>query len=173
MGVNAAGLRSKMFTFKKVLKDLLPSVFFVTETKLKDAGKIRIDDYIIFEKVRNNRENGGGLAIGCIPELKPIWVREGDDQVEALSINIFVKNMKIRCCVGYGCQESDLIEKKEAFWEYLENEVIDAKKAGSGLIIQMDGNLWAGKEIIPNDPRLQNKMVSLLSNFLNKILICQ
>ena len=115
MGVNAAGLRSKMLTFKKVLKDLIPSVLFVTETKLKDAGKLKIDDYIVFEKVRKNRENGGGLAIGCIPELKPIWVREGDDQVEALSINIFVKKMMIRCCVGYGCQESDLIEKNVKF----------------------------------------------------------
>ena len=91
MGVNSAGLRSKMFTYKKVLKDLKPSVFFVEETKLKDIGKIKVEGYVIFEKVRNTGENGGGLSIGCIPELKPIWVREGDDQMEALSINIFVK----------------------------------------------------------------------------------
>ena len=120
----------------------------VQETKMKDVGKIKIDDYIIFEKLRNKRQNGGGLAIGCIPELKPIWVREGDDQVEALSIDIFVKNLKIRCCTGYGCQEGELIEKKHAFWEYMDNEVIEATKAGSGLVIQMDGNLWAGKDII-------------------------
>ena len=61
-----------MFTFKKVLKDLKPSVFFVEETKPKDVGKIKVESYVIFEKVRNNGENGGGLAIGCIPEIKPI-----------------------------------------------------------------------------------------------------
>ena len=76
---------------------------------------MKIENYVIFEKVRSKKENGGGLAIGCIPELKPMWVREGDDLVEALSIDIFVKNMKIRCCVGYGCQEGDSIEKKDKF----------------------------------------------------------
>ena len=95
-------------------------------------------------------------------------MREGDDQLEALSINIFVKNMKIRCCVGYGCQESDAVEKKDAFWGYLDNEVIEATKAGSGLLIQMDGNLWAGKEIIPNDPRPQNRNGRLFAQFLNQ-----
>ena len=45
-----------------------------------------------------------------------------------------------------------LQRKKNAFWEYLDIVVIEGTKAGSGLIIQMDGNLWAGKDIIPNDP---------------------
>ena len=51
MGVNSAGLRSKMFTFKKVLDDLKPSVFFIEETKMKDAGKIKVDDYVVFERL--------------------------------------------------------------------------------------------------------------------------
>ena len=107
MGVNCAGLRSKLITFRKVMTELNPSVFFVQETKLKEQGKIRLNDYTIFEKLRNTRKNGGGLAIGCKSELKPIWVREGDNDVETLSIDIFVKNLKIRCCTGYGCQEND------------------------------------------------------------------
>ena len=65
MGVNAAGLRPKLMTFKKVLKDLNPSVFSVQETKMKQKGKLKIEDYIIFEKIRNKKENGGGIAIGC------------------------------------------------------------------------------------------------------------
>ena len=65
--------------FKKVLSELKPSVFFVEETKLKDVGKIKLNDYIIFEKVRKNRDGGGGLALGCLKELQPIWVKEGDD----------------------------------------------------------------------------------------------
>ena len=86
LGVNAAGLRSRLLTFKKVLSELKPSVFFVEETKLKDVGKIKLNDYIIFEKVRKNRDGGGGLALGCLKELQPIWVKEGGDQVETLSI---------------------------------------------------------------------------------------
>ena len=166
MGVNAAGLRSKFLTFKKVLNDLKPSVFFVEETKLKEAGRIKLDNYIIFEKVRKTKINGGGLAIGCVRDLNPALVREGDDDVEALSVDIFVRKMKIRCCVAYGCQEGDAVEKKEAFWNYLDAEVTEAANAGAGLVIQLDGNLWAGDEIIPNDPRAQNRKGKLFQQFL-------
>ena len=168
MGVNSAGLRSKMFTFQKVLDGLKPSVFFIEETKFKDAGKIKVDNYIVFERLRPKRDNGGGVALGCLPELKPAWVREGVDEVEALSVDIFVRNLKIRCCVAYGCQESDVNEKKEAFWKYMDEEVIDATNSGAGLIIHFDGNLWAGGEIIPNDPRPQNRNGKLFEQFLRR-----
>ena len=52
LDINALGLRPKLFTFKKVLKDLKPSVFFMQETKLKDAGKYKFNNYILFEKPR-------------------------------------------------------------------------------------------------------------------------
>ena len=168
MGVNAAGLGSKMLSFKKVLNDLKPSVFFIEESKMKNTGKIKVENYVIFEKIRSEKDSGGGLAIGCKPELKPIWVKESQDPVEALSIDIFVKKLKIRCCVGYGCQENDNIDKKEAFWDYMDNEVIEARKSGSGLIIQMDGNLWAGNKIVPNDPRPQNRNGQLFEQFLKR-----
>ena len=67
------------------------------KNKFKEEGKIKISDYLIFEKVRNAKNKGGGLAIGCKPELDPVWVREGDGDLEALSVNIFVKNLKKRC----------------------------------------------------------------------------
>ena len=49
------GLRCKMTTFKKVLTDLNPSVFFVEETKYREAGKLKVDNYIIFELVRKTK----------------------------------------------------------------------------------------------------------------------
>ena len=155
--MNAAGIRSKLFTFKKVLSELKPSVFFVEETKLKDVGEIKLENYVIFERVRNNRDGGGGLALGCLKELHPVWVKEGQDQVETLSVNIFVQKMQIRCCVAYGCQETDPVDRKDAFWKYLEEEVEEASDTGAGLVIQLDGNSWAGSHIIPNDPRTQNR----------------
>ena len=120
--MNAAGIHSKFNTFKKVITELKPSVFFLEETKVKDVGKIKLENYIIFELVRQDR-GGGGLALGCDKDLNPVWVREGDDMVEALSVEIYLKVIKIRCCVAYGCQENDAIERKEAFWSYLDEEI--------------------------------------------------
>ena len=49
--MNSAGLRPKMKTFKKVIAELGPSVFFLEVTKFKDAGKFKFDNYDIFELV--------------------------------------------------------------------------------------------------------------------------
>ena len=165
--MNAAGLKSKLNTFKKVISDLQPSIFFLQETKYKSSGRFKIDNFEIFELVRKNK-NGGGLAIGCLKELKPVWMREGNDDVEALSIEIVLKDMKIRCVVAYGCQENDLNDRKESFWEYLDDDVQQAAIAGSGFILQFDGNLWAGKDIIPGDPNIQNRNGKLFQEFLER-----
>ena len=167
MGVNSAGLKSKIKTFKKVLLNLQPSVFFVQESKYKTIGKLKIENYIIFELVRQNKE-GGGLVLGCAKELQPVWLREGDDQVEALSVEIILKRMKIRCVVAYGCQESDNVERKEAFWKYLDEDVCQANTSSSGFVLQFDGNLWAGNNIIPGDPRPQNRNGKLFQEFLER-----
>ena len=76
--------------------------------------------------------------------------------------------MKIRCCVAYGCQETDSVDKKDDFWKYLDEEVGEATKTGAGLVIQLDGNLWAGSHIIPNDPRPQNRNGKLFEQFLTR-----
>ena len=127
LGVNAAELNSKLFTFKKIISELQPSIFFVEETKYKVPGKLKIENFFIFERVRETKDGGGGLALGVAKDLKPVWVREGNDSVEALSVEITVKNMNIRCCVAYGCQETENIEKKQLFWQYLDQDVIEAK----------------------------------------------
>ena len=56
-------------------------------------------DYIVFEKVRANGTGGGGVAIGCLKDLHPALIREGKDDIEALSIEIFLKKIQIRCVV--------------------------------------------------------------------------
>ena len=126
---------------------------------------LKLDNYIVYESVRQNRDGGGGLALGVIKELHPAWVRDGGD-VEALSVNISLKNLQIRCCVAYGCQESDATEKKEAFWKYLDEEVLLADQAGTGFVLHFDGNLWAGEDLVPGEPRPQNRNGKLLQEFL-------
>ena len=94
-------------------------------------------------------------------------MREGDDLVEALSVEIIVNNMnmKIRCCVAYGCQENDSVERKDEFWNYLDEEVYLADQRGTGFMLQFDGNLWAGPDLIPWDPQPQNKVGKWFQNF--------
>ena len=110
LGVNANGLKPRLITFKKVLSELKPSVFFVEESKFKDEGQLKIENYVIFEQTRETRDGGGGLALGCVKELNPVLVRKGGDEVEAMSVDIFVKSLTIRCCVGYRCQENCILE---------------------------------------------------------------
>ena len=71
--------------------------------------------------------------------------------------------MKIRCCIAYGCQENDIID-----WKYLDEDVAQANISGSGFILQFDGNLWAGENIVPGDPRPQNRNGRIFEEFLER-----
>ena len=95
-------------------------------------------------------------------------MRDGGDAVEALSVEIFVSKLNIRCCVAYGVQENDTIENKDAFWNYMDEEVLEATNNKSGLLMHFDGNLWAGKDVVPNDPRPQNRNGKLFEQFLER-----
>ena len=111
MGVIAAVLGSRLLSFNKLISEQQPSIFFVEEAKFRSEGKLKLHNYKVFELVRENN-CGGGIALGVKCEKNPFWVGDGGQDVEALSILISVKAMKIRCCVAYGCQENfDLREK--------------------------------------------------------------
>ena len=88
--------------------------------------------------------------------------------MEALSVEITVKSMTVRCCVAYGCQETDKIERKKLFWNYLDYDVFQAKNKGSGFILHFDGNLWAGDKIIPGDKKTQNRNGFMFEQFLER-----
>ena len=80
VGVNAAGLSSKLFSFDKLLADTKPGVFFIEETKMRKEGKIKTAhsaNYQIYERIRKAGKNGGGLALGVHNDLCPAWVGEG------------------------------------------------------------------------------------------------
>ena len=52
--------------------------------------------------------------------------------------------------------------------EFIEKEANIAEIEGDGLLIQMDGNLHAGKEIVKGDPNQQNKNGILFAEFLER-----
>ena len=168
MGVNAAGISSKLSSFNNVLKELKPSIFFIEETKLKQPGKLKIDKpstFVIYELNRKER-NGGGIAIGVKEELKPVWIGEGNDDTEILTVEVDISGIRVRCIGGYGPQEKDAIDKKKAFWERLSAEVEDAAENNAGFMLQMDGNLWAGVDVVKGDPNKCNQNGKLFKDFL-------
>ena len=69
-------------------------------------------------------------------------MKEGDDESEALTIQVDVSNLQVRLVVGYGACDSDRqakkleitqIERKNKLWEYLDSEVIEAENKSQGL----------------------------------------
>ena len=70
LGANAAGIKSKMTTLKKIVSEENVNIFFLQETKNRETGQIKLDsDFIIFERVRPIRDGGGGVALGCQKDL--------------------------------------------------------------------------------------------------------
>ena len=154
IGVNAAGLMSKIDSFEKLLSDEQPSIFCIQETKNKKSNKIRTESsksFTIYELNRKDR-NGGGLCIGVLNDLHPAWVAQGDDEVECLAVEVWVEDFPIRVVTAYGPQLGDPLIKKQKFWDFIENQAINAYDNGAGFILQMDSNSHLGPEVIKNDP---------------------
>ena len=170
IGVNPDGISSKFPSLDYIIKVLGPGIICLQETKVRKIGKLNSENskkYTIFELVRKH-SHGGGLAIMAKPELEPVWIAEGDDQVEVLVVEVRIKELKIRIINAYGPQESDSLERKTMFWSRLQSEVNDAAEAGSAVIIEMDGNLHCGENIISGDPSKINANGKLFSAFLKE-----
>ena len=168
-----------MESFDKVLYDIRPSIFMLQESKRKTgSGKMKaknLDNFQVFELIREKSKEeggkglgGGGLAIGALHDLKPVLIRQGNDQVECITIEVTAGQTKFRCVNGYGPQLGDPKQRKSDFWNYLDKEVIEAEEEHLGLVIQIDSNCWAGSLIIPNDPNVQNANGKLLELFLSR-----
>ena len=171
MGVNAAGLTSKIESFEKLLLDEAPSIVCVQESKIRKPNQIKTESskkYIIYELHRKNK-SGGGLCIGVLKDLQPVWVAQGDDEVECLAVEVWVDEFPVRVVTAYGPQLGDCIERKRKFWDFLEREVLNATQAGAGFILQMDSNAHMGRDIFENDPNEQNLNGKLFCEFLEKL----
>ena len=144
------------------------------ETHVTNVGQIKTtnsEKYIWFELIRQEaRLGGGGLAIGCLSDLKPIKTREGDDETECLTIKITVGECKIMVVNGYGPQLGDKIERKTKFWEYLEEEVLRADQLEMPIVIQLDSNAHLGNKIILEDPNPEpNQNGCMMKRFWTKL----
>ena len=142
----------------------------VEETKLKPHEKIKcesLNDFQVFYLSRQEAQ-GGGLALGVNKMFESTFITEGDDETEVMSVLVVVGSIPIRVIVGYGVQENASKEKKDKFWDFIEKEVNDAEALGQGILLQMDGNLHAGEELIKNDPNPQKVNGKMLMQFLQR-----
>ena len=152
-----------------------PSVFFLQETHLQRQGRITTPSankytwYELHRTIKSSKgEKGGGIAIGVLNVLQPSWISEGYDEAEAITVEIWVQGFPVRLICGYGPQEYDKSDRKDRFWSYLGSEVKNATKNGAALVLQVDGNLWAGTSIIKDDPKPQNQNGKYFEQFLKE-----
>ena len=170
LGVNAAGIKCKLQSFNHILNKLKPQIWSMQETKLKNKEVLNTEatkNYQIYYLNRKTSE-GGGLAIGVDKNIESILIREGDDIIEAIVVLVMIATIPVRIIAAYGPQENANNEKKEKFWEFMEEETNKADLENQGLIIQMDGNCHVGNEIIKNDPNKQNNNGKLFVEFLDR-----
>ena len=170
LGVNAAGIKCKLQSFNHILNKLKPQIWSMQETKLKNKEVLKTEaskNYQIYYLNRKTSE-GGGLAIGVDKNIESILIREGDDVIEAVVVLAMVATTPVRIVTAYGPQENANKEKKEKFWEFLEEETNKVDVENQGLIVQMDGNCHVGNNIIKNDPNNQNNNGRLLVEFLKR-----
>ena len=170
LSCNASSIKNKLLSLEKIVNDLNLSFFALQETHAKKEGSIKFmnsQNYQIYEQIRTGK-SGGGLALGICKSLDPFWIRDGGNEVEAMTIKASFKRLDIRIVNGYGPQEYDCELKKSLFWNYLDNEVLESNMEGSGCIILMDSNSWLGSDVLKNDPHQRNKNGQLFINFLRR-----
>ena len=90
-GINCAGIKSKLKTFNNVLNIIQPKVWMLQETKLKTNEVLSCEALKYFEVYYRNRQEtqGGGIAMGVDKIFKSTLVKEGEEEVEAISVKIF------------------------------------------------------------------------------------
>ena len=72
----------------------------------------------MYELLRKN-SNGGGLCIGVLKDLRPVWISQGDDEVECLTVEVWANDFPIRIVTAYGPQLGDSMERKTHFWDFI------------------------------------------------------
>ena len=99
VAINSAGITSKIESFDKVLFDRKPAIWALQETKRnKLHSQMKASNLINYQIFELRREksieeggkvlNGGGIAIGALHDLNPVLLRQGDDEVECMTVEV-------------------------------------------------------------------------------------
>ena len=63
IGNNTAGLNGKVDSLKRIIEVFQPAVIMLQEVKTRKIGTIKLKEFIIFEKIRENNSGGGLMTI--------------------------------------------------------------------------------------------------------------
>ena len=173
-GTNCNGILGKKDSLLTNIQHFQPGVFFLQETKVGRKGQIKIDNYEIFEVVRENCPTGGSILTGIHKNLHPVYISGGEDEIEILVVQAKIGNYNCRFINGYGPQEYQNIEDRIKFYARLEQEVINAKMFNNLICIEMDANAKLGPDIIRYDPHPRSGNGDLLIALCerNNLVIC-
>ena len=162
---NCNGANLKVESLKYEIKRTCSTIFTLQETHFSKKGRIKIEDFVIFEAIRKKEH---GLMLGAHMKLHPILISEYSDTFEMLVVQIKVDGREVRVITGYGPQKNLSLDKIMPFFSKLEKEIISAKLANKSIIIQMDANSKLGNKIIPQDPNEQTPNGAVLSDIIDR-----
>ena len=164
---NADGLQGKQTSLKSEVTESDASIFCIQETKLRRSGRFAIDNFVIFEAIRKNKEKGGTM-LGVKDDLKPVLIEEYSETFELIVVEIRIENKEIRIMTGYGPQENWDINEKMPFFTALEKEISKAKMSGKDVIIEMDANSKLGSTYVENDPNEMSANGKILEGIIKR-----
>ena len=108
---------------------LCSSAIFLQQTRLGRPGRIKTPSsikYTWYELHRSEKaskgEKGVGIAIGVLNSLEPSWISEGNDDVETLTVEIWLQGFPVRLVCGYQPQEYDSKDRKKDFGSILKKK---------------------------------------------------
>ena len=162
---NCNGVNNKIEALKVQLKHTKATIFNLQETHLSKKGKIKIDNFQIYEAIRKKEH---GSMLGVHESHKPVLISEYSDEFELIVVQVELGEKHARIMSGYGPQENLDTDKRMPFFATLEEEIVRAKVANKSIILQLDANSKLGKEIVPDDPHEQTPNGAALAGIIDR-----
>ena len=114
-----------MQSLKNEIKNVNASIFTVQETHFPKKGKMKMENFTIFESIR--KKQNGGTMIGVHNSLKPMLISEYCDEFELIVVEIQAGRNEIRVISGYGPQECWREVDRLPFFLALDKEILKAE----------------------------------------------
>ena len=166
LSANSEGLKPKIVSLKNEIKLVNAAIFTLQETHFSRKGMLKLENFEIFEAIRNKHK--GGTMIGVNKALDPVLIKDYNEEFELLVVEIKIRNKSIRIMSGYGPQEHWSETDRMPFFLALEEEIIKAELQGTSIILEMDSNSKLGSAFIPNDPHQQTSNGKVLAGILQR-----
>ena len=162
---------NKFDSLVSLVKNINATVFMVQETGSRKKGKYSLQDYIMFEAIR--QKAGGGSLMGVHESLNPKLITLYDEEnYELIVVEAKIGNKEIRFVTGYGPQENWSEEEKLPFFVTLDQEISKALTCKKSVFIALDANCKMGKEYIPQDPHKMSSNGDVMAEIIDKNAMC-